>query len=94
MLPEGNTAYPVGTGGFQDLTGGVSMPTNFFGQAGWWTVPTSWACRTNPDGTIQVSPNADFSKPVYAVKINQVGEMCFFDMMRNLRSGNLRPYGC
>jgi hypothetical protein len=77
---SGNYNYPVGTGGFQDLTGGTPQPANFYGMAGWWTVPTSWYTRVE-NGQIFVSPNSDFSRPQYAVKINVDGCWVFQDMM-------------
>lgn len=88
----GNVNFPFGTGQFEDLTGGLSQPSNFFGMAGWWTVPQSWYSRTDANGQIFVSPNSNFTTPVYAVKINQNGEWVYFDMARNGQNGNLRPY--
>lgn len=89
MNIEGNINFPVGTGGFQDLTFGTPQPYSFWGQSGWWTVPTSWFIQ-NVDGVNYVSPNADFSAPKYVAKTNVDGVMVFFDMMLNLQAGNLR----
>lgn len=89
MSVDGNTDFPVGTGGFEDMTNGVPQSSNFFGQSGWWTVPTSWYSKC-VDGVIYVSPNADFSNPCYVAKLNHDYTLVFFDMMRNLVSGNLR----
>lgn len=90
MNIQGNTDYPVGDGGFEDFTNGVPQPSSFFGQAGWWSVPNSWYVMTDPNGVIYTSPNADFSAPKYAVKMNEAYCYVFFNMMRNLLSGNLR----
>ena len=58
---------------------------NFFGQQGWWSVPATWFCRQNSDGTITASPNADFSKPNYDVNFtNHVTIVNFYVSLEGL----------
>lgn len=79
----GNTNFPVGDGGFVDFTNGSPQPANYFGQMGWWTVPTSWFSRWQ-DGVQYVSPNSDFSRPVYVAKMNSDYTLVFQSVMANL----------
>ena len=72
----------------QDLTDTEPKPDNFFGASGWWQVPTQWSIKTDLVGQIWASPNADFSTPVYACKINGAsGELVFYDQYRNTQIG-------
>jgi hypothetical protein len=66
---------------FGKSTDTVPQPSNFLGQAGWYQVPCGWFARQNADGTISASPNSDFSKPVYDVKVDQDGYMKFYSCM-------------
>lgn len=54
---------------------------NFWGQAGWFRVPTDWYVRTPAQGRIEASPNADFSTPVYDVVLNENFIMVFQDQL-------------
>ena len=64
---------------------------NFFGQQGWWSVPATWFCRQNSDGTITASPNADFSKPNYDVLRNIDGYFVFWSAGLNSQAGLMSP---
>jgi hypothetical protein len=89
MIIDGNPNFPAGTGAFQDLTGGVPQPYSFWGQSGFYSVPTSWYIK-NVNGVNYVSPNADFSVPKYVARTNVDGVMVFQDLFRNLIDGLLR----
>ena len=47
----------------------------------------TWYARTNADGSMQCSPNADFSTPVYDAFIDGDGSMVFWDTMANCMIG-------
>lgn len=64
---------------------------SFWGQSGWWTVPTQWYVRTDEDRQIWASPNSDFSAPEYACKTNVDGVLVFFDEYRNAIAGLSGP---
>lgn len=63
------------------------QPLSFWGQSGWYLVPTTWFARTNSNGTITASPNSDFSSSVYDAVINESGYMVFQDLMASRQSG-------
>jgi hypothetical protein len=75
----------------KNLMDTVPQRWNFFGQPGWWSVPTQYFTRRNSDGTITASPNADFSNPTYDVKINNDGYMVFFSCGLNMYAGLMSP---
>jgi hypothetical protein len=65
-----------GTGEEQNVTNGVPVPANFLGQTGWWNPPTNWFVKW-VDGQAFVSPTSDFSKWIFACKINYDGAFVF-----------------
>jgi hypothetical protein len=67
---------------FGDNSGDViPQPYSFYGQYGtWFSVPLGWKVRTNENGTMTASPNADFSTPTYDAVLNIDGTLVFQDM--------------
>jgi len=62
------------------------MPSSFYGQSGWYMFPQtgvdSWYMRRTAD-QIFVSPNADFSAPVYTALNDVDGYLKVQDQMLN-----------
>jgi len=52
--------------------------TSVRGESGWFTVPTGWATKPNPNNVSEliVSPNADFSVPVYYAVLDD-SQQCY-----------------
>jgi hypothetical protein len=76
--------------GFND----TPQPMSLQGQTGWFSVPRGWYCRPQPDASNQlyVSPNADFSAPVYlAVMSDDLQTMVFQDIYAEAAMGMLNP---
>lgn len=68
----------------------VPQAYSFWGQPGWWILPTQWFVRVNADGTLTGSPNEDFSTPTYELKTTPDGYMVFQDLMRSKEAGIIR----
>jgi len=81
-----------GTGEEYNYTNGQPVPWNFYGQSGWWRVPSNWFVRNDASGSIFASPNQDFSNPVYYCKTNLDGVLVFQSEMLNLLAGNTNPF--
>jgi hypothetical protein len=68
----------------------VPQPYSFFGQAGWWLVPTQWCVESDANLQIWCSPNANpanpATKPRYAVKRTTDGSFVFQDLYRTLQT--------
>jgi hypothetical protein len=56
-------------------------PANFYGQAGYWTVPGTWSVWEE-NYQRYTSPNEDHSAPVYTCVLNIDGYLLFQDLMR------------
>ena len=54
----------------------VPVPTSYYGQSGWFLLPTGYYTKPNPDCPCEViaSPNADFSRPIYYCKLKENGQ--------------------
>ena len=67
------------------------------GQTGWWSVPGTWYCKPfiaeNGEWSgnqLTVSPNADFSPPVYVAEIgDDLQTFVFQDLWRDKQLGIL-----
>ncbi len=59
---------PIIFGQSQNIT---PQPTTYDGMTGWFTVPAGWYSKANPQSVNEliVSPNQDFSKPVYYARL-------------------------
>lgn len=64
---------------------------NYYGMQGWWRLPTRWFARRNADGTLTGSPNSDFSKPTFDLKVNNDGYLVFFSCGLNTYAGLMSP---
>jgi hypothetical protein len=68
-------------------------PANYNGQSGWWIFPqaswqpNAWYCKTDANNQLWVSPNEDFSTPVYAAKWDVDGYMKIYDQYLDRLSG-------
>lgn len=79
--------YPVFGRNPNDIT---PQPYNYYGMTGWFTVPTEWYTRSNPlnPSELIVSPNSDFSPPVYYACLCQDGiNYVFQDLLLSLYTG-------
>lgn len=72
----GNNNFAFGTGAFES-TSDLPQAANFYGMPDWWSVPFSWYSKVDKNYQIFVSPTWDFSKWVFAVKINNDGGWVF-----------------
>lgn len=57
-------------------------PASFFGMEGWFAMPDGWYLTTI-NGQQFCTPNADLSRPLYALKTNEVGALVFMDLLRS-----------
>jgi hypothetical protein len=62
----------------------VPVPSSFWGQSGWFRVPTQWYVRSQVAGQIEASPNSDFSAPVYQCVLNENFQMVFQDLLKSV----------
>jgi hypothetical protein len=63
---------------------GTPVPAGFHGQSGWFAVPRGWSVITDSGGQIWASPNADFTRPKFACKLNESWELVYQDLMDTL----------
>lgn len=70
----------------QNLADTVPQPYNFFGQSGWWLVPTQWYTEQDSHYQVWTSPNKNpanpDTKPRYACKRTADYSFVFQDLMR------------
>ena len=72
----------------RDLSDVTPTQSGYFGQDGWYQIPPGYFCRFNAtDSRWEVSPNKDFSTPVYNGKINEAGYLVFFNTYWNRMTG-------
>jgi hypothetical protein len=70
------------------------QPVSVSGQTGWFSVPRQWFSKPNPDrpSELIVSPNQDYSQPVYYACIaDDMMTMAFQDLYTESQMGGLNP---
>lgn len=76
---------------FGQSTNNTSVPHSLMGMPGWWQVPAAGIfvrpCA-NATNNWEVSPNADFSKPVYIATMDYDGTMCFQQTLASQMANN------
>ncbi len=56
------------------------VPYSLWGQPGWFALPRGFVTRPRVGGGLEASPNSDFSRPLYEVKIGPDGTAVVQDL--------------